>query len=307
MKIDVRDLVKRKLVRAKEYTEGPHAGLRVLKYNNKVFYDNLWNVDERLLECRGTVVNQDDETIVLPFRKVFNYKENGTTVDLDEMVTAVPKLNGFMAAITYTKDYGIIYSTTGSLDSEFVEYIKDLTKDEHINTVSSMPGKTFLFEACHPSDPHIIEETIGLHLIGIRDTQTGELVPESFLDSIADKTGIKRSKGFDIRFGDLLELNKKATIEGYMVRECADKGKVTDHLCKLKTPYYLANKFFSRMSPTKVELMFTNPEIFKKTLDEEYYPFVDYIVQAFGLEEWNDLEKLKRLDALIAFYETYNS
>ena len=73
--LDVHDLVNRGLV-TRKYDEA--TGLYVLKYKNSVFFNNLWGVDDRLLECRGTVVDEDYNVISRPFTKVFNSREHGT-------------------------------------------------------------------------------------------------------------------------------------------------------------------------------------------------------------------------------------
>jgi hypothetical protein len=137
--------------------------LRVIKYKNRVFYDNLWTPELR--EMRGLVVDEDWNIIVRPFTKVFNRFENGMDFPLDKPVVSVRKINGFMAAITHDADHGVVVSTTGSLDSPFVamaeEYLLPL-KDK-------LPiGVTYLFEIVDPRDPHIVEETQGAYLIGAR-------------------------------------------------------------------------------------------------------------------------------------------
>ena len=76
MKFHVEGLVEQGLVKKKTYKDGEFSGLSVLKYSRKVFYDNLWNKDKRLLDCRGMVVDSDDNIVVWPFTKVFNLYEN---------------------------------------------------------------------------------------------------------------------------------------------------------------------------------------------------------------------------------------
>jgi len=52
--------------------------LKVVKYARKVFYDNLWEVHPLLKECRGLVLDLDNNVVAHPFTKVFNIGENGT-------------------------------------------------------------------------------------------------------------------------------------------------------------------------------------------------------------------------------------
>ena len=114
------------LVTMKESKNYP--GLFVIKYKNKVFYDNLWTPE--LQQCRGLVLDAHYNVVVRPFDKIFNYMENGTTFDRDDVVTYTRKVNGFMGAMTYSEDHGYIYSTTGSLDSDFALLVK-----KHFTTV----------------------------------------------------------------------------------------------------------------------------------------------------------------------------
>ena len=133
--------------------------LYVLKYNRKAFFNNLWT--EELEQCRGLVVDKDFNVVVRPFRKIFNYMENGTTFDRDAMVTYTRKVNGFLGCLTFSEKYGTIYSTTGSLDSDYAEIVKyslepfvdDFIKDRNY-------GRTYCFEI-HWQATNFVYETGG--------------------------------------------------------------------------------------------------------------------------------------------------
>ena len=107
------DLVQKNLVTKKTYVNG----LSIYKYTRKVFFDNLWHLDDRLLDARGLVLDANNKVV---FSKVFNYKENGVTVDLEKEIIAVRKVNGFMTAMTLHKGE-LLFSSTGSLDSNYVK------------------------------------------------------------------------------------------------------------------------------------------------------------------------------------------
>lgn len=289
MKLDVQDLIDQGLVIKKTYTEGEYKGLSVLKYHRKVFYDNLWHLDDRLLECRGTVVDEDWNVLVLPFKKVFNLNENGTYVDPNEEVMVTEKVNGFMAAVTYnTKLEKVIVSTTGSLDSPHVDLAKKHI--QKLNVGEMLPDYTYLFEICDESDPHIVDEEEGAYLIGIRDILDGNLVSEGLLDAEAEGfLDCKRPDSYCIDFKDIDGLNKYK--EGFMVRPSSGLG---EHLCKIKTPHYLSKKAIMRLGKSKVDIMFDNTEVFKKRLDEEFYDLLDYIVKTFDKEVWKGYSDQQR-------------
>ena len=298
MKFDVSDLIEQGLVKTKEYPNG----LKVLKYSKKVFWDNLWHLDDRLLDCRGTVVDQDWNVVTMPFTKVFNYGENRTYVDRDKMIHAVEKINGFMASVS---SYGglRLVSTTGTLDSDFVGMAYDMIYG--VNCTDTMCDlnydTTYLFEICHPDDPHIIDEKPGAYLIGARGNFRGShMLSEIALDRIAERNGWLRPRWNLYRFSDLLKLSREVEHEGFMVRD-AISGET---LCKIKSPYYLVKKFFMRVGKRNLEKLFDNPEQFKHRIDEEYYRLLEYITDDYTKSDWEALTEQERGSIVQEFIET---
>jgi hypothetical protein len=277
-----------KLVTCKESTRYP--GLYVLKYHRKVFYDNLWT--EELQEMRGLVIDGDYNIVVYPFTKIFNRHENNTDIDRDEEVTSVRKVNGFMAAVTHDLKYGFLISTTGSLDSEFVDIA-----DKHVGHLRNegiVPNVTFLFEICDPTDPHIIPEEAGAYLIGARDTNTGEMYAEAVLDNAAILLNVKRPEWKQCRFSDVVEEAKTCKHEGFVVH-----GK--NLTLKIKSPYYLSQKFLARMSDKKLMERIENGSA-RQILDEEYYPLLDYV--ELNKSEFASMDEQARLEFMRNYLET---
>lgn len=257
-----------------------YPGLFVIKYKNKVFYDNLWTPE--LCEFRGLVVDNDWNVVVRPFTKVFNRHERGTDIDRDAMVTAVRKINGFMAAVTNHEKYGLIVSTTGSLDSDFVGMAKEMLPEHVVPLV----GYTYLFEICHPKDPHIIEEKLGAYLIGARNVSTGTMLPEVELDQIPFIGGTKdvyRPEWKTVRFSDIVQETKTCKHEGFMVY--SDSVSL-----KIKSPYYLTKKFFARVNSKKLTPLWLVQN--KANFDEEYYPLIDNI--STNLLEFSNMNEEQR-------------
>lgn len=294
MKLNVQDLIDKGLVVKKTYNEGKYEGLSVLKYHRKVFYNNLWHLDDRLLECRGTVVDEDWNVIVLPFKKVFNYGENGVTVDPEREVIIPEKINGFMAAATLTEKYGLIISTTGTLDSDYAalarKWIEKIDAD-------FFEGNTYLFEICDKSDPHIVEEEEGAYLIGIRNSENGNLLSEQACDVAVgvNMYGYKRPSWEVVKFKDIPETKK----EGFMVR-CAETQEV---LCKLKSKHYLSKKMLQRCGRNKAKKMWNDKEIFRQQIDEEFYTCYQTILDTFTEEEYLNLTEQQRRKWIEEYFE----
>lgn len=268
-----------RLATLRESTRYP--GLFVLKYKRNVFYDNLW--DDHLIEMRGRVVDANGNTVINPFTKIFNRFENNTDIDRDEEVLAIDKVNGFMAGMTYVPFLDrVIISTTGSLDSEFVDIAAkhlDYLKDE-VKLAATTTGRvgTFLFEICDENDPHIIKEKIGAHLIGYRliDEEvysTNELL-ETSLDVLAEKWKVYRPMRWKCRFSDVTEKMKTYNREGVVVY-----GLTSGTSLKIKTPFYLVSKFLGRIRNEKLDVLLNDKQRFIQTMkDEEFLPLIDYLI-----------------------------
>ena len=279
---DVNDLIKSGLVRAKTYTEGDFAGLSVLKYHGRVFWDNLWKRDPRLLDCRGIVVDQKGNVILHHFTKIFNRGENKTDVDPNQIVIEVQKVNGFMAGATVYNGKWLV-STTGTLDSDYARLAKTVINfDQNPQLVNSKTwqGLDLMFEICDPSDPHIVYEEPGAYLIGARVKDTGQMLSESALDGLCLPTW-KRPAWRKCHFSDVLSASQTCKHEGFVVRD-PESGEL---LLKIKSPHYLAKKFFMRGGITKCNLIWDTDRV-KKSVDEEYYPLLDYIRENYTKDAW---------------------
>lgn len=294
MKFNVDDLVAKNLVTKKTYTEGPFAGLSVLKYKNNVFWDNLWHTDSRLLECRGMVVDAEDNVVIWPFTKIFNRFENGTDLPLDQQVVCIRKVNGFMATAAIHKGK-LLVSTTGTLDSEFSDLARKYLEKMKLDLVAFPEDYTFIFEICDSSDPHIVEEEEGAYLIGMRDLAlNGTMLEEYRLDRIAEVIGAKRPEWHNMFFSDVIKHSKAVTHEGFVIRNVGTDDENSELLLKIKSPHYLTKKFLMRGSQNKWDLIWDNPQNAKQRIDEEYYELLDHIREYYSKDVWAAMDSQKR-------------
>ena len=264
---EIENLISKGLVQKKTFENG----LSVYKYKNKVFYDNLWHISSQLNYCRGLVLDSQGNVVIWPFTKIFNRFENNTDLPLDLEVVSVEKMNGFMASASLNNG-NLIVSTTGSLSSPHSEMARGyLTK---LGQAGFLEGITYLFEICSPEDPHIIDEDEGAYLIGARVNENGHMVCEGSLDVLAFKLKCKRPKWKICKFSEVVSDSRICEHEGFVVRD-KESGEL---LLKIKSPHYLLRKFFMRGSSKKWDKLWDNPKDFKKTIDEEYYPIVEFLL-----------------------------
>jgi hypothetical protein len=266
-------------------------GIYVLKYKKKVFYDNLWN--NYIAECRGSIVDADFNLVTYPFTKIYNYgieKEAPVLPDWTPVI-AYRKVNGFMVACTWYND-DVLVSTTGSTDSDYVTMAKEmmLTHQSWADwqlafSNSDMRGLTVMFECVHPNDPHIIPEKVGMYVLGYRENKWGSKVMHDpfFLQDFARMLNCFTPESTTTNMARLEQMAKECKHEGYVAY--TDDGVSF----KIKSPYYLTNKWVAR-NPRTDKLM---REDFKKQIDEEYYPLLSAI-QA-DIEAYTEKTEQERL------------
>lgn len=288
-----------KLVVRKESTR--HPGLFVLKYSRRVFYENLFGKYPILEELRGLVVDVDFNIVSKPFLKIFNYGENGTGAELkdDDLVYSTRKVNGFMATV---KNYNgkLLVSTTGSLDSEFVDMAVEYVGGIAPHMLS--PYLTYMFEICHPKDPHIIPEKAGAYLLAVIEQSTGQtLYSYDYFNcsEMVELTFGHFPETIDInewhnprpimRFGDLKAEVKECQHEGFVITPVG-----ASYTFKWKSPHYLVLKMFAR----KADIL----TLQKNRIEEEYYKMVEYLRK--NATEFNAMDEQNRLRYMRKFLET---
>jgi hypothetical protein len=280
------------------------SGISILKYKRTVFYDNLWN--EYLEYCRGTIVDEDFNVVAMPFTKIYNYgiEAKAPIIFSDTPVTAFRKVNGFMVAVTWWNN-DVLVSTTGTTDSEFVGYAKEMM-------VKHMPwadwqmaigsddcrGMTFMFECVHPNDPHIVPEVEGMYILGYRENKWDSTVGHN------PDTLVTLGKLFNCHVPEVMkvtmevveDLAKKVKHEGFVVY--TEDGRST----KIKSPHYLISKWVAR-NPRTDKLVDLKRDI-KQNLDEEYYGLVDAIRE--NIVEYTDMDEQSRLSWVRNYLDKVN-
>lgn len=273
----------------------PNPDLFVLKYSRRVFYDNLW--DEFLEECRGTIVDKDFNLVSYPFKKIYNYGiEKNSPIVVDEtFVHCFRKVNGFMISCTY-HDGELLVSTTGTIDSDFVGYAKELMDvDNYLEVCKDNAGYTFMFECVSTKDPHIIPEKEGMYLLGYRKNEWNSPVEydAGFLYAYSLRFKCYTAEYNQMPMKVLLKIVKHVKHEGFV--GYTDDGAAF----KIKSPYYLINKFLARTK--KMDVIFSKN--FKENVEEESYGIVEYLQENYTKETFLEIPEQGRLQIIRDYYE----
>lgn len=306
---DMRKLVKDKLAYAALSEEHP---LVLYKYSKTVFYQQLWQKSDALIRARGLVLDYAGAVVSNPFDKVFNYGEYdaGLNIPDDEVVVAPLKMNGYLGVMSFNHySQKLLLTTQGSFAGPYLDMFSSLVsaplrmRAEHVLKSRNL---TVMFEVIHPEDPHIIKyspEEQGLYLIGARENTVDSVeLTEEALDELASALGVKRVPWIRIPFGELKKLVSQAQVEGYMVREDTATQKT---ICKFKTPFYLTTKFLGRLSLNKTRHMYKAPDDFKKLVEEEFFPIVDWIVADIPQEAFEGMSQEERVTVVRELIERH--
>jgi hypothetical protein len=268
----------------------------VLKYKKSVFFKNLWN--EYLENCRGSVVDANFNLINYPFTKIYNFgiEPNAPVLESNTQVTAFRKVNGFMMACSYNKGQ-LIVSTTGSLDSKFVSMAKEMMCTHMVwadweiaFSDVELENTTVMFEVVHPDDPHIIPENPGVYVLGYRKNKWNSPVehhPDVLLKLSFKFKCYTPAAYKNITISTLQEMVKGCRHEGYVAYTEAGC-----HAFKIKSPYYLMNKWMAR-NP-KIDKILNLKNDIKLKIDEEFHSVVDSIRNnADSYSAMNEQERLE--------------
>lgn len=312
------------LVRYGEYSD-------VFGGESEIVYDEFWDrFDNFYRECRSIVINVvSDEIAILPFNKFFNINElDETNIDVvkERMLNAksieiTDKLDGSMQCGRFYNNK-IIMSGSKSLsvnDSwRLADGYKMLTTNEnYVQMLTENPDLTFIFEYLSYEDSHVViysEDDYGLHLIGVRNTITGELYSYQVMLDYAKKYNVKTTTLFvDKTLDEIMESlddyksNEKEgfvlNIDNFMVKikyndyvamhkilsqissinliiKAIGDGIFDDFISKIPTSYKqrvldVANKIFKYMSLIKTDI----EKYYNQTIELEFVEKMKYIQQ----------------------------
>lgn len=220
--------------------------LLLMKYGrfDQIFKDteyvDFWNSYNAFFKgCRSVVIDIKKEILVLaPFDKFFNLNERPeTSIEIVKQKIAnaknvefADKLDGSMVSARWCRDRGgLVVATSSALNPETswrLEYCYDFIKnnDNYLYALQVYSDITFIFEMLHPQDIHCVQYDMnkmqGLHLIGMRDVNSGFTFNYNFVQSIAADFDLQTTDVFDTTLDEVLSSlgNKKSNeAEGFVL------------------------------------------------------------------------------------------
>ncbi|MFJ3388877.1 RNA ligase [Lysinibacillus sp. NPDC086135] len=241
-----------------------HKEFLLIRYGLQEMQKGMWEDSDSIYrECRSVVIDLLNEELVLtPFRKFFNLDEvEENKLELVKMkfnnakvVEASNKLDGSMQNARWYRDEVFM---TGSMslskeDSWRLNEGYSMLNQNYVQMLKDYDEYTFIFEYISLKDAHVVlydKKDEGLHLIGMRNTFTGEQVNYNELIEIANTYRVTVVEMENKSLEQLLDEMKSVSShekEGWVLN-------LDGHLIKLKCDDYVSiHRLLDKVSSVNV-------------------------------------------------------
>lgn len=151
----------------------PEMPLTILNYTEKAQYEKRWNAVTR--NCRGLIVDEDDNVAARPWPKFFNLGERDgirhPEIDLDAKCVTQDKMDGSLG-IGYLTPNGPAIATRGSFTSDQAVWATAWLR-ENLPGWKMYPHVTYLFEIVYDANRIVVDYDFeGLVLLGCHATDS---------------------------------------------------------------------------------------------------------------------------------------
>lgn len=190
----------------------PEHDLYIYNYTQNAQFERVWN--EITINCRGIVLDANNNIIARPFPKFFNLGEMENQILPDTTFEVFDKMDGSLGILYWMNDAPFIASR-GSFSSDQSDKGNEMLHGKYKDSWPLLDkSKTYLFEIIYPENRIVLDygKSEELVLLAIIDTQSGEEFPlEDIGFPIVQKfDGVK-----DIKTLSALNQNNK---EGFVIK-----------------------------------------------------------------------------------------
>jgi len=278
----------------------PDYPLQILNYTRQAQFERMWN--EYTLLSRGLVINQDFETVAIPFMKFFNYEEllSPSGSSYAEQFYGLKSLLPFDTYEIYDKmdgSLGIIFyydekwhiATRGSFKSDQAIYAAEMLKNYDLSGLNK--DNTYLVEIIYPENRIVVDYNGAkrLVLLGVIDKNTGY---DFTYDEIIAKMAVECPQMEIVkRFSpitDIAELKARNILnqEGYVMRRGNFRMKLKfEDYCRL-------HSIITNVSTKDIWACLRDGKDINELLDRTPDEFDDWVRNQVGLltDKFKDME-----------------
>lgn len=256
-------------------TAHPTLPLWTLGYSEKAQFEHRWN--DATVNCRGVIVDADDNIIARPWSKFFNLGEGNVIIDFEMPVEVTDKVDGSLGILYHEptssfrglgRDYSV--ATRGSFASDQAIHATKVWKERY-SDLTFDPSWTYLFEIIYPANRIVLNygDLDDLVLLGAVHTERGWYVGPREAAAYLNYPG-PQAEVFEYKtMREAFEADPRPNAEGYVIRSGSKLVKIK------QADYVELHRIVTNLNEKTVwELMMD-----KKSLEEICEPIPD---------EWHD-------------------
>ncbi|MDF1666424.1 MAG: RNA ligase, partial [Planctomycetota bacterium] len=194
-----------------------------------------WN--RYTLQCRGTIIDLKSERVVaFPYEKFFKWNELDGWREQDfssPPLELVEKVDGsFVTAFQWQGE--LRFACKGNFDAEQSRRAKALSSRYDLSNFD-FQRNSYTFEVVYPENrfpqgfASVDYGAECLYLTGIRDLQSGDILPYSQVRDVAQAGGLRWPQVYQLELGEVLELSKEAewtNFEGWVANFAGKRVKI---------------------------------------------------------------------------------
>lgn len=156
----------------------PSGKLKILNYTQKTQFEWVW--DEATINCRGLIVDLENNIVARPFKKFFGIEQVDSIPS--EPFAVNEKMDGSLG-ILYWLDNKPAIATRGSFESEQAKYGTKLFRERYSDLLFDR-SLTYLFEIIYPENRIVVDydDRRDLVFLCAIDNGTGVDVQTPFID-----------------------------------------------------------------------------------------------------------------------------
>lgn len=238
----------------------------ILNYSNSVQFENKW--DEVTENCRGLIIDSENNIVGKPFRKFLNYEQVLDKIPKEDFVI-LEKADGSLG-IVVNHNGNLLVSTRGSFESEQANWARNLIQTKYKDFKFEI-GITYLFEIIYKNNQIVINYDFeDIVLIGCIENESGD---DWFIEEYDNIHGpFRKVKKYDFKNLDEIKKLNWDNSEGFVAT--FENG----FKCKIKFENYLRlHKILTGVSEKNIwEFLMNGQSLDKYLIDtpDEFYRFI---------------------------------
>ena len=167
----MREMHEKKFINIQKHPRFP---LWICNYSKRAQHKDMWN--DATCNCRGLILDKDNNIVSRPFKKFFNYSETNPEDIPNEPFTVTDKVDGSLGISYFHKGVWRI-ATRGSFRGKHAQKASRMLRYKYAHCQKNMqPEYTYLFEIIYPENHIVVDygDREELILLAVINTETGE-------------------------------------------------------------------------------------------------------------------------------------